>query len=231
MNNINKITLADYATVIRPQNMEEIRLLAEQLEGKTVKMVNSTSVGGGVAEMLHRLVPLFNELGLKVKWEVIKGNNDFFNVTKAFHNTLHGKKVELTEKMFKTFLDINEENARNMTFDEDFIEIHDPQPAALIKMKPASPSKWVWRCHIDTSHPYPPVWEFLKKYIAQYDASIFSAPGFAKELPIPQYMIYPAIDPFAEKKSPWKLYLVLAALLAAALALWRHGYLARWFGM
>lgn len=195
----SKVTLADYATIIRPQNMEEIMLLADKLRGKTVKMVNSTAEGGGVAEMLHRVVPLFNELGLKVKWEVMKGSGEFYNTTKAFHNALHGKKTEITQKMFDIYNEINEENIREMSFDEDIMLIHDPQPAALIKMKDKCDARWVWRCHIDTSHPNMQVWDFLKKYISQYDASIFSVPGFAKELPIPQYMIYPAIDPFAEK--------------------------------
>ncbi len=195
----SKVTLSDYATIIRPQNFEEIMMLADKLRGKTIKMVNSTAEGGGVAEMLHRVVPLFNELGLKVKWEVIKGSGEFFNATKAFHNALHGKKAEITQKMFDVYNEINDENIKDMSFDEDIMLIHDPQPAALIKMKDKCDARWVWRCHIDTSHPDMRVWDFLKQYISRYDASIFSVPGFAKELPIPQYMIYPAIDPFAEK--------------------------------
>ena len=196
---MGNVGLKHYAKVTRPQNFEEIMLLGEQLEGKTVKMVNATAVGGGVAEMLHRVVPLFNELGLKVKWEVIKGNNPYYNVTKAFHNALHGKKTEITQEMFNIFEEMNEENLKNMTFDEDIVVIHDPQPCGLIKKRKESNAKWVWRCHIDTANPNMDVWNFLEKYINQYDASIFSAPSFAKELPIPQYMIYPAIDPFAEK--------------------------------
>ncbi len=196
---MNEARIQDYAKVTRPQNFEEIMLLAEKLQGQTVKMVNSTAEGGGVAEMLHRVVPLFNQLGIKLKWEVIKGSGDFFNATKTFHNALHGYKVELKPKMFEVFEQINDENAASMTFDEDIIVIHDPQPCGLIKMKHKSRAKWAWRCHIDTSHPNPQVWSFLEKYINQYDGSIFSAPSFAKELPIPQYMIYPAIDPFAEK--------------------------------
>jgi len=101
--------------------------------------------------------------------------------------------------MFKVHEATNDENIPNMTFDEDIIVIHDPQPVGLIKMKEKSPAKWVWRCHVDTSHPLPAVWNYLSQFISKYDASIFSAPSFAKELPIPQFMIYPAIDPFAEK--------------------------------
>jgi len=179
--------------------MEEIMILAEQLQGKTIKMVNSTAMGGGVAEMLHRFIPLCNELGLKVKWEVIKGSGAFFNVTKGFHNALHGKKVDFPGNSFEVYREVNEQNSHQMSFDEDIIVIHDPQPAALIEKKKKSLAKWVWRCHIDTSHPDPKVWDFLETYINKYDASIFSAPSFAKELPIPQYLIYPAIDPFSEK--------------------------------
>ncbi|NQT30559.1 MAG: glycosyltransferase [Candidatus Saganbacteria bacterium] len=196
---MKKPTLKDYAKIIRPQNFEEILILAEKLKGKSVKMVNSTAVGGGVAEMLHRVIPLFNDLGLNVTWEVIKGSGAFFNVTKAFHNALHGKNTTISKEMLKVYEQTNEENAKNMTFDEDIILIHDPQPAALISAKAKSNAKWAWRCHIDTSQPNQQVWDFLTQYIDKYDASIFSAPSFAKELPIPQYMIYPAIDPFAEK--------------------------------
>ena len=194
-----ELKFQDYRKVIRSQNYDEILLLAEQLQGTTVKMVNSTSVGGGVAEMLHRVIPFFNELGLKVKWEVIKGSGSFFNVTKAFHNGLHGKIVDLPDEDLKGFIETNRANAKNMTFDEDIILIHDPQPVALIEQKKNSHAKWIWRCHVDTSNPDKKVWDFLTQYVNQYDASIFSAPSFAKKLPIPQYMIYPAIDPFAKK--------------------------------
>jgi len=196
---MKKIRIQDYDTVIRPQNLEEIRLLARELEGTTIKMVNSTAEGGGVAEMLHRVIPLFNDLGLKVKWEVIKGTNEFFNVTKAFHNGLHGSKVNITNQMLETFKEVNRQNAAEMSFDEDIVVIHDPQPAGLIEEKAKHKAKWIWRCHVDTSNPTPAVWNFLTNYVERYDASIFSAPSFAKELKIPQYMIYPAIDPFAEK--------------------------------
>lgn len=194
-----RIKLQDYANIIRPQDMDEIILLAEKVRRKSVKMVNSTAIGGGVAEILHRLVPLFEELGIQAKWQVIKGTGEFFTVTKAFHNALHGAKVEVSPHMFEVYEEINEMNARELDFEEDIIEIHDPQPAALIKVRGRSKGKWLWRCHIDTSHPDPQVWNYLKNYIIKYDASIFSSPSFAKELPLPQYLVNPAIDPLAEK--------------------------------
>lgn len=194
-----KVKVEDYARIIRPQNFDELMLLGEKVSGKRVKVVNSTAVGGGVAEILTRLVPLFNALGVKVKWEVIKGSGAFFRATKAFHNALHGSQVEATDQMFNVFNETTEANLAEMNFDEDVIIIHDPQPAGLIAAREKSSAKWVWRCHIDTSHPQPEVWNFIRNYIIKYDASIFSTPWFAKELPIPQYFIYPAIDPLSEK--------------------------------
>ncbi|MDD4179761.1 MAG: glycosyltransferase [Candidatus Margulisbacteria bacterium] len=191
--------ISEYAKIIRPQNFDEIMMLAERVKGKRVKMVNATAVGGGVAEILTRVVPLFNELGVKTKWDVIKGSGPFFGVTKTFHNALHGAPVEITPEMYKIFNEATEANLAEMTFDDDVVIIHDPQPAGLIAAREKSKAKWVWRCHIDTSHPQPDVWTFLKGFVGRYDASIFSTPWFARDLPIPQYFIYPAIDPLAEK--------------------------------
>lgn len=193
------LKLKDYSKIIRSQNVDEIHLLAEKVAGTTLKMVNSTLVGGGVAEIMNRLVPLINEVGVKTKWEVIKGSSDFFNVTKGFHNALHGNRMEVNEKVFEIFKNTNEENRKTMDFSEDVIVIHDPQPAPLIEAKKDSNAKWVWRCHIDLSHPQKEVWDFLEKYVSQYDASIFSSPWFAKNLPNPQFFITPSIDPLTEK--------------------------------
>lgn len=194
-----KSKIEEYSKIIRPQNFDEIMLLAAKVAGKRVKMINSTAVGGGVAEILARTVPLLNELGVQAKWDVIKGSGEFFGVTKAIHNGLHGSKTNLTPSMVEIFHETTRANLAEMTFDDDVVIIHDPQPAGLIAAREKAKAKWVWRCHIDTSHPQGDVWDFIKPLIEKYDASIFSTPWFAKELSIPQYFIYPAIDPLAEK--------------------------------
>jgi len=182
--------------------LDELHVLAREVKGKTVKMVNSTAVGGGVAEMLIRLVPLLAELGIDTHWDVIKGEADFFAVTKSFHNALQGGDYKLTREAEETFLAYNDRNRRAMSFTEDLIVIHDPQPAALVRARSESPSRWVWRCHIDLSNPNPQVWEFLKQFVEQYDAAIFSSQSFSRQLPIPQYLFYPCIDPLSEKNKP-----------------------------
>jgi trehalose synthase len=191
--------LLDYEPIIGQAVLDELRYLAEALQGKSVKMVNSTAMGGGVAEMLNSLVPLIVELGVVTHWDVITGDNDFFEITKAFHNALHGGEYHLTRKTQEIFLQTNEQNRKRMQFDEDVIVIHDPQPAAMIDGRDARDSKWVWRCHIDLSNPNPEVWSFLKPMVERFDAAIFSSQSFAQRLSVPQYLFYPCIDALSEK--------------------------------
>ena len=191
--------LEDYAAIVGEPEINELRELARRLAGRRVKMVNSTAVGGGVAEILNRLVPLMEEVNLPTRWEVITGGEKFFHITKAFHNALHGTPYDGAADWFETFLATNEENRRRMRFDEDFIVIHDPQPVALIAERNSGPHRWIWRCHIDLSQPNAQVWDFLKPWVDRYDASLFSSPQFTRGLRIPQYLFFPTIDPLADK--------------------------------
>lgn len=192
-------SLDGYESIVGSADLEELRLLAREVKGKTIKMVNSTAVGGGVAEMLNRLVPLLGELEVATRWDVITGGNDFFEITKAFHNALHGAEYQLTQSAKEIFLSYNEQNRQRMSFTEDLVVIHDPQPVPLIRPRGNSPAHWVWRCHIDLSNPNPQVWAFLQPFVEQYDAAIFSSQRFSRQLPIPQFLFYPCIDPLSEK--------------------------------
>lgn len=192
--------LADYIAIVGLPEIDELKFLARDLKGKSVKMVNSTAVGGGVAEMLNQLVPLLNEVEVTTHWDVITGGNDFFEVTKAFHNALQGSDYKLSQQARDIFLMHNEQNRQRIQFSEDFIVIHDPQPAALIRSREKeSHRRWIWRCHIDLSNPNPEVWGFLRPFVEQYDAAIFSSQAFTRQLQIPQYLFYPCIDPLSEK--------------------------------
>jgi trehalose synthase len=195
----SRIPLDDYAGVIGAGELEELRALAKPLRGRTVAMINSTAVGGGVAEILNRLIPLTEELDLKIRWEVMTGGEDFFEVTKSFHNALHGEPYHATPRDFEIFLAYNERNRARLALDSEFMVIHDPQPAALIEGRKKDGNHWVWRCHIDLSHPNRGVWDFLETYVSKFDGAMFSSPEFARKLPIPQYLFYPAIDPLSEK--------------------------------
>lgn len=190
--------LDDYRDVVPKGTMDFLKCLAEQVKGKKILHINSTKVGGGVAEMLSSDFPLLKDLGVDAQWQVISGTEEFFNVTKSFHNALQGQEQHITQQMLQAYLEVNRENAQRLSFDADYVVIHDPQPAALIESRPAQ-GKWVWRCHIDISRPQWKVWNFLKQFVVHYDAAIFSLPRFAQRLPIPQFLIFPSIDPLSDK--------------------------------
>lgn len=193
------LKIRNYEPIVGKNVIDELELFASRLTGKTIQNVNSTAVGGGVAEILMRMVPLLNELGVDAFWDVIKGNEKFFEVTKKMHNALHGSKVAFSQEEIDLFNEINEINSRTMDFRGDIMFIHDPQPIGLIQRKKDLGRKWIWRCHIDFSRPDNFTWNFLKSYIEQYDVSIFSAPSFARDISIPQVLIAPSIDPLSDK--------------------------------
>ncbi len=190
--------LADYREVASKGTVEFLSHMAEPVQGKKVLHVNSTKLGGGVAEILQSLIPLLNDIGMDVRWEVIGGTEEFFNITKSFHNALQGQEQGLSAQAQQTYLAVNRENGGKISFDSDFVVIHDPQPAALIGNRPEV-GKWIWRCHIDISRPQWRVWRFLRPFVDKYDAAIFSLPGFAQRLAIPQFLLYPSIDPLSDK--------------------------------
>jgi len=190
----------DYEPYIGKAGIEELKRLAGPLEGKGWANVNSTLMGGGVAEMLRSAIPLARGLGLQAHWYVIKGNSKFFQVTKKFHNLLQGIDQPISlEEIFGAYIDTIEENARNTLIASDMVVIHDPQPAAMI-MNGMIFGNILWRCHIDTSTPNYIIWRFLLPYINQCAGAIFTMPEFiGPGLQIPLYEISPCIDPGAEK--------------------------------
>ena len=195
-------TLADYQEITGQSVIDELRVLADRIQRRSIQHINSTAVGGGVAEILTRLIPLLRELGLEATWDVIKGDQSFFNVSKAFHNALHGKPEDITGQMLEVYRANTEMNLQEVNLHADVIMIHDPQPLGLIARRKEIGRDWIWRCHIDVSRPIPHVWEFLRPYVEQYSAAIFSMPEFAQQLPIAQYDVPPSIDPLSDKNRP-----------------------------
>jgi trehalose synthase len=192
--------LADYAPIAGRSILEELKLLGAALKGKIIQNINSTFTGGGVAEILSRMVPLLEQLGVDARWNIIQGNESFFRVTKKFHNALHGRREEISPADFDLFREVTQKNLAAMELNGDVLFIHDPQPCGLILHKsPNDQKKWIWRCHIDISQANEDVWNFLRPFVAQYDAAVFSAPAFARQLPLRQFLIAPSIDPLSDK--------------------------------
>src|SRR5918992_782731 len=184
--NVGHKSLADYATIATRGLMDEIRRLAEPLRGKRVVHLSATAFGGGVAEINYSLIPLMLDAGLDVEWRIIRGEDEFFEVTKTIHNALQGNPQGLTSEQEEVY---------------DYVCIHDPQPAALAAHFPNSPAQWIWRCHIDLSTPNEEVLAFLAPSLASYDAAIFHRQAYVPTTPglPPAYIWPPAIDPLTPK--------------------------------
>ncbi len=191
-------TLDDYAAIVGRERIAVLRRLAARLAGLRLVVVNSTRVGGGVAEMLIRHLPLFDELGLVTRWEVIEGPPEFYRATKKLHNALQGATADLTPTEREAYIEANRRAAERLDLDADVVIIHDPQPAALIRFA-TKRCPWIWRCHLDLSWPNRRAWKFLRPFLVPYDASVFSAAAFVLPLAHPQYLIAPSIDPLGPK--------------------------------
>ena len=194
--------LETYAAVAGQDVIGQLGQLANQLKGLKIACVNSTRVGGGVAEILTKLIPLMQALGIDTTWEVISGDESFFQCTKSIHNGLQGNKLEIPQHLLEAYEETNRDNAKQLApllEEADIVFIHDPQPAPLLHFFPHRKGKWLWRCHIDLSRPHRPVWKYLRRFVEGYDASVYSLPQFSQRLAHPQYLVPPSIDPLSEK--------------------------------
>jgi trehalose synthase len=192
-------SLDDYLPIVGEKAVGQIYQKAHRLINKHIVHINSTAYGGGVAEILNNLIVLLNDVGVDTGWRVLIGPSDFFSITKKFHNGLQGNSINLSNNKKKLYLDTNDRFARFTHLDHDCVVVHDPQPLPLIKFnKKIQP--WVWRCHIDITHPNPDLWEFVKTFILRYDMMIISSEKFRKdELPLEQRIVHPSIDPLSPK--------------------------------
>jgi trehalose synthase len=192
-------TLEDYRDIVGDDVIAEIYRLARPLYGKRVLHINSTYYGGGVAEILYSIVPLLNAAGLDADWRMLRGTPEFFNITKKFHNAIQGESIRMTDIKASIYIENNQDFASYCKIDADCVIIHDPQPLPLIRFyKKRQP--WIWRCHVDLSHPNEDLWYFLKGYILAYDGIIVSDERYVrKELPTKYTIIDPAIDPLSSK--------------------------------
>jgi trehalose synthase len=204
--NINK-----YRLILDRETIDEVVTLGEELKGLRVCHINSTPFGGGVAELLVSHIPLLRSLGIKADWQVIRGDRRFFTITKGLHNSIQGAKFTATraESWRDLYLSINKVNATQLDANYDVFIVNDPQPAAMRHYLPDNKAKWIWRCHVDSSQPDETVWQFLRPYIEEHDAAVFTTSKFIpKKLTLDRIAIMaPAIDPFTSKNMFIKRYL------------------------
>jgi len=194
-------SLNSYIDIVGKDEIESIKKLALPLKGKKVVHINATSFGSGVAEILSALMPLMKDVGMKAEWQVIKGTDDFFNVTKSMHNGLQGMDVPFTKEMKGIFLKNNQLNEKLFEGEYDFVVIHDPQPLAILNYRQEKKGKWIWRFHIDPTNTQEKIWQFIRPFIEKYDAAIFTLKEYVKDdLKLKNITIIPpAIDPLSPK--------------------------------
>jgi trehalose synthase len=189
--------LDEYRDFAPKGTVEFLYHLSELVAGRSFLHVNAVRYGGGMVEILRRVVPMMKALGVDTRWEVLVGDQEFFRTTKQLAGALQGQEEILTEQLEQIFLKITQRNAQTLNLDADLVMIHDPPPVALIEQRKRG--TWIWRCYLDLARPQQRSWSFLHRFVVQYDAAVFSLPGFAHRLPITKFLIYPAIDPLSEK--------------------------------
>jgi trehalose synthase len=197
------MTIEDFEPHIGGRSVERILNKAKKLRDTHVVHVNSTYYGGGVAEMLSSLTLLFNNVGIKTGWRAIQGSPDFFSITKKIHNALQGGSINLTKRKKEIFEDVVRENAIRNHLDHDIVIINDPQPLPMIRhYRKRGP--WIWRCHVDLTRPHAKLFKYLKDFIEEYDASVFTLKEYRQKLKTPQLFFLPAINPFSIKNQKLK---------------------------
>ncbi|MFW9799863.1 MAG: glycosyltransferase [Candidatus Thorarchaeota archaeon] len=193
------VRLEDFRHIVPDERLAEIYDRARGLYGKHIVHVNATYQGGGVAEILYSLVQLMNDVGIDAGWRILHGSQEFFEITKSFHNGLQGAKLNLTEKKKQTYLQVNDNFSKFTHLNHDCVVVHDPQPLSLIRAY-RKRQPWIWRCHIDLTEPDEGLWDFFKGHLIKYDEVVMSSEKyFKKDLPVNQRLMFPAINPLSDK--------------------------------
>jgi trehalose synthase len=194
-----KDVLKEYEPLVGRGEISEIISLANILGPLKIQHINSTRLGGGVAEILNCTLPIYKALGFDVSWDVISGNKEFFEITKKFHNILHGENITITSKMTDKYIKTVEKNSHILRDDVDFLIVHDPQPLPLITYNKKTKARSIWRCHIDATKGDKRLIGFLRQFIDSYDCAVYHLPNYTFGSFNDEYIMYPAIDPFNDK--------------------------------
>jgi trehalose synthase len=201
---------------------------ADRFADRTLWHVNSTSQGGGVAEMLQSLLGYLVGAGIPTRWMVIDGDDSFFDVTKRIHHLLHGKRGDggpLGASERETYERNLADDARElveMVCDGDVVVLHDPQTLGLAPALRESGAHVVWSCHVGVDEPNDlarQAWEFLRPYVDSTDAQMFSRRSYVWEGLRPEQVevLPPCIDAFAPKNQGLDGSTVRAMLRVAGL--------------
>lgn len=198
MNGIGGGKLDDYRAVAPRGSVDFMLRIAERLQGRHIVQVSVSRYGGVAAEILNRIVPILNDLGIETAWEIILGSADFDAIVKSVTKGLEGVEQVVTEAMLARLHATCADNARRLPLDADLVIVHDAATLLLVEgRRPAG--RWLWRYHGDLSSPQPQVWNALRPIVDKYDGAVFSTPKFAAPLSTLRFVIAPSIDPLSER--------------------------------
>lgn len=190
--------LEAYRNIAPRGTLELLLRLAERLRGRRFVHVNTSRFGGGSAELLNRIVPMLQDLGIDASWEVIVGTPDFYSAVGRLERGLAGIESTVSDATVRAYAEGVAANATTLPLEADLVMTHDVAPLALVRHRPRR-GHWVWGCHSDLSRAYRRMWYLLRRDLERYDAAVFSLPKFAQRLPIPALIVHPSIDPMSEK--------------------------------
>jgi trehalose synthase len=205
------ITIDDYRRVAAPGAVDMILRLAERVRGRRFLNITGGRFGGGAPELLRTAVPLLVDLGTDASWEITGGDPGFYTTAGALKAALEGAERVLTDEALDHYVEMNRVNAKKLRLEADLVLVHDVEPATLVAHRPAQ-GRWAWRCHFDCARPQRRAWAFLRPYVSQFDAAIFSLPKFTRRLSIPRYVVAPSIDPLSDKNRDMPLREVAGTL-------------------
>lgn len=205
------ITIDDYRRVAAPGAVDMILRLAERVRGRRFLHISGGRFGSGAPEILRAAVPLLSDLGTDSSWEITGGDPGFYTTSAALRATLEGAERVLTDEALDHYVEMNRVNAKKLRLDADLVMVHDVEPATLVASRPTQ-GRWLWRCHFDCARPQRRAWTFLRPFVNQYDAAIFSLTKFTRRLNIPRYVIAPSIDPLSDKNRDMPLREVAGTL-------------------
>jgi trehalose synthase len=190
--------LEEYRDVAPRGTLELLARLAERLRGRRFVHVNASRYGGGSPEILSRLVPIMQDLGIDSAWEVIVGDPEFYAASRALELAAAGQEQTITAGMLRAYEETAAVNGPKLPLDADLVMVHDLAPLPLVRHR-RDRGRWVWRCHTDVSQALRRVWHLLRRDVGRYDAAVFSLPKFAQRVSIPALIIHPSVDPLSEK--------------------------------
>lgn len=192
------VKLDDYRAVAPRGSVDFMLRIADRMRGRRIVQVSVSRYGGAAAEVLNRIVPILNDLGIETNWEVVIGSADFDAIVAAVSKGLSGVEQVVTEKMLARLHDTCASNARRLPLDADLVIVHDAATLLLVEGRPPT-GRWLWRYHGDLSSPQPQLWNALRPFVDKYDAAVFSTPKFAAPLSTRRFVISPSIDPLSER--------------------------------